>query len=670
MVDRDNSFATARSIGELSERQTFNDSLNSFDRDFLDYYTFSLTGRSRVNFTLDRLQENADLILFNSRFRRIAASELGGRRSESIQRRLRAGTYYALVTLQGFQTNYRLGASSTSLEPTPNPTPEPTPEPTPNPSPSPTPAPLPPAITPVPEPGPILPNAFNIGTVSGNLRYRDTIGNTDLNGNGVIEANEQDPIDFYRFNLTQTTRLTIAKENLDGGDVNFDLIFDLNGDGIVDPGDILTSTGSASSVTRSLGAGTYFIRVTPQSGTSIRYDLALSPTVITGINFATPDPFISLGQATDLGTAISGTTIRQFVGSVDTTDIYRFTTVDEVTNLSILLNTNQPTGDITISLINDGSIDGNVNGIANPGQIVDGLVVAGDFLGGGFTSASAGGATLSINKLVGPGIYYIAVTQKEVIDNSTYDISLFANNQFTDTVLDSSLYNPISLQNLTSEPPAADNVLDPSFKLGVLSGIVNFKQFVGATDRSDFYSFSVDQPRTVVITYTGSGSSELAGLRLGTDLNGDGILNRVNEDANNNGILDPNEDLDGDGVIDLATEDRNNNGLLDFNPDPLQNEDSNGNGILDEEIFGQRLSGDVVYSPLPPFFDSGASFNPDPRVRAFLTSVPTRIYARLQPGITYIFQVEAQATAPVDLGDGLTRYGSANILYNLSFVVD
>lgn len=639
MVDRNNSFATARSIGDLTERQTINDSLNSFDRDFLDYYSFSLTGRSRVNFTLDRLQENADLILFNSQFRRIASSNRAGRRSESIQKRLRAGTYYTLVTLQGFQTNYRLQASSTSLE-----------------LPDddiddhdggddnhggviPPPPPLPPAITPVPEPGPILPNSFNIGTVSTNLRYRDTIGNTDLNSNGVIEVNEQDPTDFYRFNLTQTTRLTIAKENLDGGDVNFDLIFDLNGDGIVDPGDILTSTGSAGSITRSLGAGTYFIRVTPQSGTSIRYDLALSPTVITGINFTTPDPFISLGQATELGTAISGTTIRQFVGSVDTTDIYRFTTVDEVTNLSILLNTNQPTGDITLSLINDGSIDGNVNGIANPGQIIDGLVVAGDFLGGGFTSASTGGATLSISKLVGAGVYYIAVTQKEVVDNSTYDISLFANNQFTDTVLDSSLYNPVSLQNLTPEPPAADNVTDPSFKLGTLTGTVNFKQFVGATDKSDYYSFSVDQPRTIAITYTGSGASELVGLRFGVDLDGDGFLSSLTEDENNNGFLDAGEDL-------------------------------NGNGVLDEEIFGQRLSGDVVYSPLPPFFDSSASFNSDERVRAFLTTVPTRIFARLQPGITYILQVDPQATSPVDLGDGLPRYGSANILYNLSFIVD
>jgi hypothetical protein len=48
--------------------------------------------------------------------------------------------------------------------------------------------------------------------------------------------------------------------------------------------------------------------------------------------------------------------------------------------------------------------------------------------------------------------------------------------------------------------------------------------------------------------------------------------------------------------------------------------------------------------------------------------VPTDIYARLPAG-TYYIQVDAQAT-DVDLGDGLGRYGSANVLYNLSFMLE
>ncbi|MCB9941387.1 MAG: pre-peptidase C-terminal domain-containing protein, partial [Planctomycetaceae bacterium] len=46
------------------------------------------------------------------------------------------------------------------------------------------------------------------------------------------------------------------------------------------------------------------------------------------------------------------------------------------------------------------------------------------------------------------------------------------------------------------------------------------------------------------------------------DLDGDGRLDRINEDVNFNGILDPLEDLDADGFLDLGNEDRNLNGFL------------------------------------------------------------------------------------------------------------
>jgi hypothetical protein len=52
------------------------------------------------------------------------------------------------------------------------------------------------------------------------------------------------------------------------------------------------------------------------------------------------------------------------------------------------------------------------------------------------------------------------------------------------------------------------------------------------------------------------------------DIDCDGHLDRVNEDTNGNGRLDPGEDLDGDGHLDLGTEDRNGNGRLDDTPFP------------------------------------------------------------------------------------------------------
>ncbi|HET8947774.1 MAG TPA: carboxypeptidase regulatory-like domain-containing protein [Candidatus Polarisedimenticolia bacterium] len=46
----------------------------------------------------------------------------------------------------------------------------------------------------------------------------------------------------------------------------------------------------------------------------------------------------------------------------------------------------------------------------------------------------------------------------------------------------------------------------------------------------------------------------------------DGRLDRIKEDRNNNGMLDPGEDRDGDGRLDPGTEDRNGNRFLDDTP--------------------------------------------------------------------------------------------------------
>src|SRR5205085_11987634 len=115
----------------------------------------------------------------------------------------------------------------------------------------------------------------------------------------------------------------------------------------------------------------------------------------------------------------------------------------------------------------------------------------------------------------------------------------------------------------------------------------------------------------------------------------------------------------------ITGEDLNFNGRRDLGED-----DNNSGGVFVlNDVFGQQLSGNVVYSPLPPFYNTSASFSADPKVGGFLTTVPTNIYARLQAGVVYYLQIDPQATT-VDLGDGLTRYGSANVLYNLSFLLD
>lgn len=633
--DSDNARTSARNLGVLGKEKKVRGTLgvSSSVLDLDDFFKFKLNSRQGVTLSLTGLQRNADLRLQDTEGNTIASSKKRSKKSEKIARNLDAGNYYVQVSQDGVNTKYVLTASAGEVFAPGTPgggddggggdgggsggggapiTDIPTP------------------IKPSSDPGSIPATAFDTGKLSGVKAYQDTVGGADT-------------ADFYRFSVDRSSKVIITSGNFVDGTVDTRLIYDINGNDFVDEGDVIAS---GNVITKALGAGTYFIGVTPSSGDKITYTIKLEESAITGIT-TTNDPPLGLGGATDLGTVQGSLNVKQvvsssdttnptLVGTFDSTDIYKFN-LTSVSNFSALLNSDQLTGDVTMSLIYDD--DG--NGIANPGQLINGLVSGGNFIGGVFTGGSGGGSALAITKTLGEGTYYIAVTQRKVIDNTTYNLNLFVNN------------------TVAGINPGADpgNSIGSAFGLGSLNQNVSFKQFVGSVDGSDFYSFTIDQPRNIVIRY--NGSRELVALRFGVDRNGNGVFDpgedvdnngriTFNEDLNNNGILDPGEDTDKDGYL-KPSEDRNLNGILDPN-----------------EVFEQSLNGDVVYSPLPPLYDSSAKF--EPVVNGFLTTVPTDIYARLGPG-TYFFQVDAQSTE-VDLGDGLTRYGSANVLYNLSFILD
>jgi hypothetical protein len=622
--DRDGSRATARNLGVLSSApKRVRGSLSSVD-DISDFYSFRLSERSSVAFVLNQLRQNANLGLLDSRGRLLATSERAGRNPEAIRRTLDAGLYYVRAVVFGTSTSYLLQATATPTPapiPAPTPTPgSPSPTPTPGvPSPTPTPA-IPtnlPRITPAPEPGNIPALAFDTGNIGASKVYRDTVGGADS-------------ADYYRFTVTQSSQVNIVTGNVTGGSVTTNLVYDINGNGFLDAGDEIDD---GSALTKSLGVGTYFVGVTSNTP-NVTYELLLEGTTITNLNPIVDPPF-GLGGAIDLG-AVSGlVSRRQLVGSTDSTDIYKFT-LTGVSNLTTLLNTTQTTGDVTLSLIYDN--DG--NGIANPGILEDGLVIGGNFIGGVFTGGGSGGAALAINKTLGAGTYYIAVTQKELVDNTTYDFSLFVNNTVTGIT-------PVGDPG-NSIPAVRDNPADSgNITLNAPGVPLNIKQFVGSVDGGDYYRFTITQPQNLIISY--NGSPELVALRLGIDRNNDGTFLGLDEQGFPTYVT--GEDTNFDGRRQRSEADKNNNGIFELN-----------------EVFGQQLGGDVVYSPLPPFFDSSASFSTDTRVGGFLTTVPTNIYARLQPG-TYYLEIDPQATT-VDLGDGLTRYGTANVLYNLSFLVE
>jgi Bacterial pre-peptidase C-terminal domain len=98
------------------------------------------------------------------------------------------------------------------------------------------------------------------GNTIGSARNVNLLGNRTFTD--VISS--ADPTDFYRFTLNTTTTIDINLSGF-GDDLDMDLIRDVNNNGSVNGEDVLQSssrTGNqAEQITRTLAAGTYYIRV-------------------------------------------------------------------------------------------------------------------------------------------------------------------------------------------------------------------------------------------------------------------------------------------------------------------------------------------------------------------------------------------------------------------------
>ncbi|NMG58146.1 calcium-binding protein [Geitlerinema sp. P-1104] len=164
-------------------------------------------------------------------------------------------------------------------------------------------------------PGNTARTAGDLGVFSGTQTFRDFVGTTDRN-------------DYYRFTLNQVHDVELT---LFGMDQNADLelyIGDPKPDGSVEIGDRITRSNNFGttddSITRSLGAGTYFVRVFPQAGRNdidTRYSLTFEATP-TGIVDQAGN---TASAALDLGILEGERNFQDFVGTADRNDYYRFT---------------------------------------------------------------------------------------------------------------------------------------------------------------------------------------------------------------------------------------------------------------------------------------------------------------------------------------------------------
>jgi subtilisin family serine protease len=221
-----NSLATARNIGTLSGTQSFSDWVGSTDTN--DFYRFSLSQSSNFNLSLNGLSADADVQLLNSAGTILASSSNYGSASEAISRLLASDTYYIRVYPFTGNTSYTL-----SLSASPN--------------------------APIDQAGNTLATARDIGTLSGTQSFSDWVGKVDTN-------------DYYRLVLSQTSNFSLMVTGL-SADADVQL---LNSGGTV----LASSTNrsnTAESISQSLSADTYYVRVYPYNAATY-YTLTLSAT--------------------------------------------------------------------------------------------------------------------------------------------------------------------------------------------------------------------------------------------------------------------------------------------------------------------------------------------------------------------------------------------------------
>ncbi|NJL19983.1 MAG: hypothetical protein HC895_02835 [Leptolyngbyaceae cyanobacterium SM1_3_5] len=118
----------------------------------------------------------------------------------------------------------------------------------------------------LPDPGSTLPTARDLGVLSGTSSQKEYVGDFDRT-------------DVYKFTLNNDANLQARVTSSSNVGVAAFLIRDTNNNGLIDSSETITSgTSGSNGLTRNLQAGTYFLRLTPNTsvgGFSMNYQLDL-----------------------------------------------------------------------------------------------------------------------------------------------------------------------------------------------------------------------------------------------------------------------------------------------------------------------------------------------------------------------------------------------------------
>ncbi|NJR39417.1 MAG: DUF4394 domain-containing protein [Leptolyngbyaceae cyanobacterium CSU_1_4] len=199
-----------------------------------------------------------------------------------------------------------------------------------------------------------------------------------------------DRFDTYQFRLNDRSGFNGTLGNLRGGNADLEL-FNRDRQRIAQ-----STTPGGDSISETLEAGVYFLRVKQRSGNDVSYRLSLSSDA-----FVLPD---TIGNRQDLAKQIAlSTTSTSFVDSIsrsDANDYYRFD-VTTPGNLSLNLNGLSANADVQVLNLN-GTVVGSSANVGNASESLNLNLGTGSFFVRVFPNAPSQGTPYSLNASLTP----------------------------------------------------------------------------------------------------------------------------------------------------------------------------------------------------------------------------------------------------------------------------
>src|SRR5262245_16883330 len=334
----------------------------------------------------------------------------------------------------------------------------------------------------------------DVGTLSAAAAttVRDFIGYLDTSNRAG-----RDLVDTYFFDTPVFGTVTLTLDELvadtAGGTVAADLrLFrDIDGDGRLEPDEVLDSrtagAGQTRSIERQLNAGRYAVVVSSlQSGSNLggsnyRLRAAYSPPDNAGNLFA---------SARDIG-GLGGNiqTFADYLSAVDGTDIYRFSTVGDGPFVFDARLSGVPDGavfdiELKVDTNGNGQVDlGDEPAIPAEGSTVDNVTYS----------------------IAVPGTHYVRL--RRIAGEGPYTLSMSNRN--------------LDLAGSTLQPGSFFALPDG---LAGYEGLVRVSDFLSATDTADVYGFTTTHPGTIQLSLGATSSGTDANLQLIRDLDGDRVI--------------------------------------------------------------------------------------------------------------------------------------------------